>query len=301
MHYASRRGDARSCTIQRAGKAAALAFVAAFVCCAVVPAKAQVHPELRNDQISIEYYEPRDPRMLPLYQKLPQRGVLERLSEFLAPVRWPKKLRLIMKECPSNTPMPQVFYSKIEYSLTVCYQWFWHLSSLRPRPAFATRQEVIVGGLVGIVLHEAALAVFDMRSVPVLGSESDAADQAAAFVALQFNDDVARTVIKGTYFVWKTYDDWLLAHNVQYDFAGRSSVPRQRMYNTLCIASGGAPAIFKNFVDQGELLPVGRAESCEQEYLQAQFAFTSTIAAGVDKDMMKKVQSLTWIGADDLK
>ena len=108
-------------------------------------------------------------------------------------------------------------------------------------------------------------------------------------------------MIKGTYFVWKTYDDWLLAHNVQYDFAGRSSVPRQRMYNTLCIGYGGAPAIFKNFVDQGELLPAGRAESCEQEYLQAQFAFTSTIAAGVDKDMMKKVQSLTWIGADDLK
>jgi Putative metallopeptidase len=289
--------------MRRGSVVATMALAAGWLAIQPLPTMAQTATDLRNEKIVVDYYEPRDPRFQPLYERLQKRRVLEELSQFLAPVRWPKTLRMIMKECPSSgVSWPQVFYSKIEYSLTICYQWFAALRSLKsPPPAFATQQEVIVGGLVGIVLHQSAVAIFDMLSVPRLGSDDDAADQISAFVGLQFGPEVARAVIKGTYYIWKTYDDLYVDNNYQYDFAARASVPRQRMYNTLCMAYGGAPAIFKSFVDQANLLPAARAETCDEEYRQVQAAFRKTIVPRVDSDKMTTVRSMTWLSPDDLK
>ncbi len=284
--------------MKRAGVAAALAV--AFACAQPTAASAQVPPELRNDKIKVDYYEPRDPKLLPLYERLQRRAVLEQLSQFLAPVRWPKTLRLIMKECPAGAPRPELYYAAVERSVNVCYQLFTFLRSLEPQPAFGTQQEVIVGGLIGLVLHTSARAAFDMLGVPRLGEEGDAADQLSAFLGLQFGEDVARVVIKGTYFVWKRYDDDFAATERTYEFAGRSSVPRQRMYNTLCIAYGGAPGTFKTFVDQGDLLSK-RAETCAEEYQLVRQAFQKTVVPHVDADMMAKARSTKWIGPEDLR
>jgi hypothetical protein len=281
----------------RAGAAATLALVAI---CAQSPASAQPPPDLRNDKIKIDYYEPRNPDLMPLYEKLQRRAVLEQLSQFLAPVRWPKTLRLIMKECPAGAPRPEISYVSVERSVNICYQLFTFLRSLEPPRAFGTKQEVIVGGLIGVALHTASRATFDMLNIPRLGDEGDAADQLSAFLGLQFGDDVARVVIKGTYFVWKRYDEELAASERLPDFAARSSVPRQRMYNTLCIAYGGVPAVFKTFVDQGDLLST-RAESCADEYQSVRQAFQKTIVPYVDAGMMAKARSTQWIGPDDLK
>jgi hypothetical protein len=285
------------------------AFTIAAACCLLQPASvsAQISPALHNDKILVEYYEPRDQSLLPLYMKLQGRQVLEELSQFLAPVHWPKTLRLIAKECPVPQQLaPQVFYSKIEYSLTICYQFLSFLGSLNPPPAFASQQQVVVGGLVGTVLHEAGRAVFDMFSVPLLGSEDDAADQLMAFAALQFTDDVAQAVVKGSYFVWQTYDGQIAGRAGQsggyprYDWASPRTVPAQRMDNILCIAYGRPSSTFKSFVDQGNLLST-RAAGCAAEYEQARKAFVKTIVPAVDADMMSKALSMTWLTADDLK
>src|SRR5712691_3448 len=207
------------CPMQPVGPLATLAIAVAWVFIQSTGALAQTRPELRNEKITFDYYEPRNPKLLPLYEKLQKRQALENLSGFLAPVKWPRKLRMILKECPAlGTPQPEVFYQKVEYSLNICYQLFDTLEKLRPPRAFATRQEVIVGGLVGVVLHEAAHAVFDMLKISRLGSEEDAADQISTYIGLQFGDEVARTVIKGTYFVWKKFDDEITSKNRQYDF-----------------------------------------------------------------------------------
>src|SRR5262249_13984205 len=163
-------------------------------------AQAQVQEEIANPNIAVDYYEPRDPEFLTFYEKLKKRRVLEELAQFLAPVHWPKKLRLIMKQCPAavNPDAPEIsdliFYNGDEYSLNICYQLFKFLEridlkNLDPPPTFVTQQEVIVGGLVGLVLHEAGRAMFDMLDVPILGSEDDAADQIAGFVGQQFDED----------------------------------------------------------------------------------------------------------------
>jgi hypothetical protein len=287
---------------ERFGATAILAVAFTWTCTQSTSAPAQPAPELRNDKISIDYYEPRDERFLDLYKTLQNRRVLEELSQFLAPVQWTKKFRIMIKECPAGTPQPEVFYSPVEYSLSICYQWFTFLHDLNPQPRFATKQQVIVGGLVGMVLHESARAAFDMLNIPVLGSEEDAADQVSAFIALQFSPEVAQTVIKGTYSVWKKYDDDITSplKNRQYNFASAASVPRQRMYNILCIAYGGARSSFGDLVEQGDLLPE-RVENCADEYSQILFAFDKTINPKVNSELMKQVRSITWISPEDLK
>ena len=158
------------------GPAAALALIAGFIGapCALAQAPQQLVPDLHAYNIQVDYYAPRDPNYQKYYTKLQQRKVLEELGQFLAPLKWPRTLRLIMKQCPrSGTPTPAAFYDYDEYSLTVCYQFFDDLEQAAGttqvggrNASFATYQEALVGGLVGAVLHEAARAAFDMLQVP---------------------------------------------------------------------------------------------------------------------------------------
>jgi Putative metallopeptidase len=268
-------------------------------------AQRQAAPEPSNSAILVDYYEPRNPEFLTFYAKMKQRGVLQGLAQFLAPVQWPKTLRVMMKECrAAGLPTPEVFYDATEYSLSICYQWFKFLQTFHPPASFATRQQVIVGGLLGIVLHEAALAVFDMLRVSRFGSEEDAADQLATYVGLQFGKETASTIVKGTYYVWDTYDYYIRTNNKQYNFAERSSVPPQRAYNTLCIAYGGDPVSFKELVEKGLLdrgLPAERAVNCADEYQQAARAFEKTIKPHVNPQLMQRVLNTAWLHPEDLQ
>jgi hypothetical protein len=295
--------DARAEAMKRIGVAAALAWTAVGLCTRCSPAEAQFQtpPELRNPNIAVDYYEPRNEGYLPRYRTLQDRQVLEKLSQFLAPVHWPKKLRLIAKQCQSGAPRqePEVYYNAVEYSLNLCYQWLATINDFgRPNPKFASKPQVIVGGVVGILLHEAGRAVFDMHKVPRLGSDEDAADQIATFVGLQFGEEVARTVTKGTYWVWDTYDVRLRDRNEQYKFSGRASVAPQRMRNTACIAYGRDPVTFKELAGS---LSQERAAGCADEYQQIARAFDKTVKKHVNLELMKKVQSMTWLTAEDLK
>jgi len=296
--------------MKHTGSTLALVVNAICLCAPVGQAHGQqLVSDLNAYNIQVDYYAPRDPSLQPLYQRLKNRKVLEELGQFLAPLKWPKTLRLLAKQCPdSGVPRPEVFYNPTEYSVTVCYQLF--TKSLEPaanttqvggaNAGFAIPREVLVGGLVGTVLHEAARAAFDMLQVPVLGSDEDAADQFAGLVALQFGNDVAETVIKGTYVLWSQYEYELRQNDVPYNFASASGVAQQRAYNILCIAYGGRPATFKQFVDKG-LLPASRAGDCANEYRQAANAFDQTIKPRVDSAMMHKLLTMTWITPDDLK
>jgi hypothetical protein len=153
---------------------------------------------------------------------------------------------------------------------------------------------------VGTLLNAAGRAFFDMHKIPRFGSDDDAADQIATYVGLQFGPEVAQTVTKGTFWVWQTFDDKIRDRSEPYRFSGRASVPPQRMLNTACIAYGRDPVMFKDFAGY---LSQQRAEGCADEYQQVSQAFDKTIKQRriVDLDMMKQVQSMTWLTADDLK
>jgi Putative metallopeptidase len=264
---------------------------------------------LRNPNVTVDYVEPRapdDPKAADyakklatyqsqkrIYDRIKQRQVLEELSAFLAPLRLPRTLRLRTKTC--NTV--NAYYDPDEWSVNICYEWIEWTQEIAPKlasPDGFTRQEVLVGGLVGVVLHEMGHAVNDILNLPVLGREEDAADQIAGFIMTQFGKDVARTTIKGTAYLWLTWSR--RDPPVYWDV---HSTDGQRFYNFLCIGYGGDPEAFKDFVDK--LIPKERLEPCAHEFRQVRNAFIKTVMPHVDQDLLKKVQATQWMRPDDGK
>jgi Putative metallopeptidase len=252
-----------------------------------------------NPRVEIEYVAPTSAQLESVYKSLKQRKILEELQHFLAPLHLPHPLRLLTRQCDEVN----AFYSGSSRSLTICYELVAEIMDSAPRTVsadgFITRQAAIVGNLLGVVLHEGGHMLFDMLDVPVFGREEDAADQTASFIALQFNKDVARTIVKGFVYFWARQQDPAASApmSVWSDVHGKAS---QRMYNALCLAYGGDPQTFQEFVNQG-WLPKKRAEHCDQEFAQLKLAFVNTVLPFIDQDLMARVQQTQWLTADELK
>jgi hypothetical protein len=277
-----------------------LALVLAASAILVSPAAAQTWESIpANPKVDIAYVPPASQEFEGVYQALKDRKILEELQHFLAPLHLPHPLRLVTRQCN----MVNAFYSPSDRSLTICYEIVESLINSAPQTVsedgFITRQAAIVGTLVGIVLHEGGHMMFDMLDVPVFGREEDAADETASFLALQFNKDVERTIIKGFVYYWSKSNDPSVASpmGAWSDEHGSAS---QRMYNGLCLAYGGDPQTFQEFVDRG-WLPKKRAEHCGEEFGQLKLAFVKTILPFIDRDLMTQVQQTQWLTAEELK
>jgi Putative metallopeptidase len=300
--------------MKRITAAAAMPF--ALACLALhAPAAAQAQV-LHNDKVRIEYVEPKYEQ---IYLRLKRRQILEELDQFLSPLRLKHDITLSIEEGGNECKSPNSYYSPDEYKLRLCYSWFDMLeneasveykrnpgepfSSLSPglMPGF-TRAEVIVGGTVGVTLHELGHAVFHIQQIPRLGREEDAADQIAAFMMVQFGKPVALTTIKGTYNVWHHWQALQLRRNkgiLPGHEADVHSLELQRSINFLCIAYGQDPVTFKELGDR--LLPAVRKPNCASEYRQAEIAFRKTLLPDVDQALMKKVQAMKILRPEDLK
>ena len=272
-------------------------------------AGAQVYPwqGMSNPNVLVDYVEPREPydprdkdyakdmatyqRLVKIHERVKKRQVLEEFSAFLSPLRLPKTLRVKTAQCN----LVNAFYDPTERTIKICLEWMDATEVMAPQkvsPEGFTRQEAIVGGFVGVTLHEAGHAVNDLLDLPVLGREEDAADQIAGFIMLQFGKDVARTAIKGTAYSWLTF-----ARQSRPVYWDTHSTPAQRFYNFLCIGYGGEPQAFKDLADKW--LGKARAETCAHEYKQVRNAFNKTVMPHVDPVLLKKVQSIQWIRPDD--
>ena len=120
---------------------------------------------------------------------------------------------------------------------------------------------MIVGGFIDAIFHELGHALFDILNIPVFGREEDAADQFSAFLMLQFGKDVARVTIRGAAFTYLTSKN----PRTRTEFADEHGAPAQRFFNYICLAYGGEPDAFREYVDRG-VLPKARAEQCPREY-----------------------------------
>jgi hypothetical protein len=266
------------------------AFGLALVCSALLlqPAIAQTSPDLSNGKIAFAYIPPKSLKYLPIADRLKQFQFLEQLSQFLSPLRLPHDFTMVTAECG----LVNAFYQPAEWRIVLCYEFVEAVERVGPKqgqPSEFSYPEVVVGGLVGVMLHELGHAVFDMLDVPVIGREEDAADQMSTFIALQFSKDVARMVVRGNAYLYKVW--FAFGAPAFFDAHGTGL---QRYYNSLCLAYGGAPELFKELVDKGEL-PKTRAAGCAREYQQARLAFEKTVLPFVDPDLMKKVQARTWL------
>jgi|SRR6516225_8233524 hypothetical protein len=255
-----------------------------------------------NSMIDIAYVEPSEGEYRPIYERLKKRQVLEELQQFLAPLRLPRKVLVQIEQCNKDTQR----YTE-GGSVTICYQYIHELEKFAEKipPDTRTargvsREDAVVGGFVQVVLNGMSHAVFDILEVPVWGREEDAADKLAGFLMLQFGTDIARSLLNGAAFFFEASDrTWTGS-----DFSDTRGTEAQRFYNYLCIAYGGDPKAFKDFVESAgtgmrrpgqpserriDLLPQHRAEQCQKEFLDLKYAFDQTIMPFVDQDALQKV------------
>jgi hypothetical protein len=278
-----------------------MALALALVCPALHPGQASAQSSLaplQNDQIEIAYVKPGKSYLLPVYERLKQRQFLEQLKQFLSPLQLPVKLRITAYECG----VTNAFWQGRGAGLALCYEWPDWLERLAPAettPEGYRREDVILGAFLQVTFHELGHALFDLYNVPMFGREEDAADQMAGFILWQFGEEVARRTLPGSAYFWRESesgsDGW--SRDLFSDTHGN---PMQRYYNYLCMAYGGNPDTFRDFVDAG-MLPKERAVNCPREFQQIRNAFVKTILPHIDPRLMKEVQSRQWLQPEDGK
>jgi hypothetical protein len=288
---------------------AASAAASALVLWIPFPAVAQAPPaDLFNPQIEIEYVRPAKAEFVPIYERLKNRKVLETLRQFLAPVKFKDGQKLLVKfdQCGAS-------YARYQRQgpAIVCYEFVDQVERLAPTAPVQLIQTqgrapvkpdaALVGPVVQALIHEVAIAAFDLLDIPVWGRRDDAADRTAALVLLQFSKfDLAWNTIVGT--------AWFLAGSALAppDLSDVRGVTAQRYYTTLCIAYGGDRRTFAGFVAYerdaspaaGDL-PNVRARGCPEEYNTLREAVAATISPYLDQDLLRRVQLVKWIEFND--
>jgi hypothetical protein len=241
----------------------------------------------REDRITVSYAEPTNPAHKLYRDVLMQFRALEGMRDRLISFRWPRQLKLEVRSCGES----DAFYDDGE--VVVCYEFlagFWKAASSSSRPPNVSRADALVGPFMDTFLHEAAHAMFDLLKIPVLGKEEDAADLVSAYLMLQFPAHEKRGLILGAAY---SYASELNVRNVRdlnrprlrfgrhMSFANEHSTPAQRLYSLLCMAYGADKELFAPVVERG-YLPKDRAEMCDDEYAQIDFAYRTLIAPHQD-------------------
>lgn len=214
--------------------------------------------------------------------------VLERFQRFFSVMRSPRPLSFRLTDCEGEI---EAWYDPDTRIITVCYEYIADIYRSAPKQTTedgVTREDVVVGSVIEVFLHEAGHAYFDIFNIPILGREEDAADQLAAYVLLQFGDDIALRTVRGVAYMYaseaRSTTPSLKA------FANEHSLPAQRFFNLACIAYGAKPKVFSIVIEK-EYLPRERAERCEEEYKQVAFALTRLLGPHMDKKAAARLQA----------
>lgn len=253
----------------------------------LAPATSAWAQPAREDRITVSYVEPTNPAHRLQYDVLRQYRALEGMRDRLISFRWPRQLKLEVRSCGES----DAFYDDGE--VVVCYEFlagFWKAASSSSRPPNVTRADALVGPFMDTFLHEAAHAMFDLLKIPVLGKEEDAADLISAYLMLQFPAQERRGLILGAAYSYASELNVRSARDLNRprlrlgrhaSFADEHSTPAQRLYSLLCMAYGADKKQFAAVVERG-YLPKDRAEMCDDEYAQIEFAYRTLIAPHED-------------------
>jgi Putative metallopeptidase len=262
--------------------------------CLLVASCAAAAGSARPNRISVSYVAPKNAAHQPIYERLKEARFLEKLQEFLSPVRLPRTLQVRTEGCDGEA---NAWYEA--EAITICYEHIdeiWKTVPTETTPAGVTPIDALVGPVFDTCLHEFGHAIFDMLKVPLFGREEDAADQVASYLTLQLGKDEARRQIAGTAYVYMTEAKAAKEPPALEKFANEHGTPAQRFYNLLCIAYGADAKLFGDLVSKG-YLPKERAEGCADEYTQVAFAFNKLLGPHIDRSRAKKVLQKSWLPA----
>ena len=243
----------------------------------------------KPNQIRIEYVPPSNPQHRSIYDDLKKGRALEHLQELLSPFKLPQTLLLKVAGCDG---IKNAWYGGD--AITVCYELLAEILENAPKsdlPTGVSRADTIIGAVLDVFLHETAHALIDILGIPVLGRQEDAADQFSGYLMLKLGGDVARRMILGAAYQYnREVADAKVTLPVR-TFADEHSLPAQRLYALLCIAYGSDKKLFADIV-KTDLLPKERAEGCEIEYNDLEFAMTKLIRPHIDLKLAKKFRAV---------
>jgi hypothetical protein len=284
----TRQFDDRPTVTRHTARVSAAAFCALLILWAAPsPAQSVIGDRPVAGRVRIQYVPPKATEHRTLFERLKEARALEQMQEMLSPLRLPRLLRLKLSECDG---VANAWYEDNE--VTVCYELLAEYVKNAPTgslPAGLEQRDTIVGPFLDVFLHEAGHAIFDLLGIPILGREEDAADQFSTILMLRFDKARARRLILGSAYQYRLdVKDAAVALETK-AFSDEHGLPAQRFFNVLCIAYGADPKLFADVVEKG-YLPKERAERCEEEYRQVEYAFTKLIAPHLDRFRAAKVR-----------
>jgi hypothetical protein len=271
----------------------ALALVLALS--AATSADAEAVKGAKSNQVDIEYVAPKSPEHQPVLDLIKEHRTLEKIQQLLSPLRLPSRLLIKTEGCDG---VSNAYYD--DGAVTVCYEYLddvWNNVPEEPTSAGVAPIDALIGPVMDVFLHEAGHAVFDLLQVPLFGREEDAADQFSVYMMLKMEKDEARRLIMGTAYQYHNDVQSSTVTLPLQKFADAHGTPSQRYFNVLCLAYGADKELFADFVSRG-LLPKERAESCEDEHAQVEFAFDRLITPSVDQELASTLQGRWLLPAD---
>src|SRR5262245_4911721 len=263
------------------------ALALALALSAATSADAEAVKGAKSDQIDIEYAAPKSREHQAVLDLIKEHRTLEKIQQLLSPLRLPRRFLIKTEGCDG---VSNAYYD--DGAVTVCYEYLddvWKNVPEETTPAGVAPIDALIGPVMDVFLHEAGHAVFDVLQVPLFGREEDAADQFSVYMMLKMEKDEARRLIMGTAYQYQGDVQSPTVTLPLQKFADAHGTPSQRYFNVLCLAYGADKELFADFVSKG-LLPKERAESCEDEYNQVEFAFDRLITPSVDQELASTLQ-----------
>ena len=257
------------------------------------PASAQIaldDPRLKTDRILYDYVEPKNAVHFPLYEVMKKTQVLEKLQEFLAPLRLPVPIMIKTESCGIANS-----YFDID-TIKVCYEYIEYLKKMTPKTVRQglTPNDQLIGPIADVFLHEFGHAIVRVLDIPFFAKEEDVADYIATYILLMFSDDDARRLLLGTTFLAGAEAKEEQAKTGELGaLADSHSLPAQRFFNKWCMAYGSDKELFADAVELG-MLPAHRLKWCRWEWVTNEDAFKRLIMPYVDIDLLKKNKDKKW-------
>ena len=249
-------------------------------------ADAKVIKGAKTNRIDIDYVAPKSPEHQAVLELIREHRTLEKIKHLLKPFRLPRRLVIKTQGCDG---VSNAWYD--DGVVTVCYEYLdevWQNVPKEIMPAGVAPIDALIGPVMDVFLHEAGHAVFDMLQVPLFGREEAAADQFSVYLMLKMKKDEARRLIMGTAYQYNGDVTSPIVSLPLKKFADQHGTPSQRYFNVLCLAYGADKQLFADFVSSG-ILPKERAEGCEDEYAEVEFAFDRLIRPFIDKKLASKL------------
>ncbi|HKY87760.1 MAG TPA: DUF4344 domain-containing metallopeptidase [Pseudorhodoplanes sp.] len=258
-----------------------------------MPASAQIafdDPRLKTDRILFQYVEPKNAAQFPLYEVMKKTQVLEKMQEFLAPLRLPIPIMIKTETCGIANS-----YFDID-TIKVCYEYIEYLKKMTPKTVRQglTPNDQLIGPIADVFLHEFGHAVVRVLDIPFFAKEEDVADYIATYILLMFSDDDARRLLLGTTFLAGAEAKEEQGRTGELSaLADSHSLPAQRFFNKWCMAYGSDKELFADAVELG-MLPPHRLKWCRWEWVTNEDAFKRLILPYVDRELLKKNKDKKW-------